>query len=54
MSEEIPNAYLFDVMQVLGSIGEWFRRLTAADSGVLYEDTYLQVRCRAARPSRRS
>lgn len=30
-------------LQVLGNVGEWFRRLTAADSGILYEDTYLQV-----------
>jgi hypothetical protein len=29
--------------QVLGDVGEWFRRLTAADTGILYEDTYLQV-----------
>lgn len=29
--------------QVQGDVGEWFRRLTAADSGILYEDTYLQV-----------
>jgi hypothetical protein len=30
--------------QVLADVGEWFRRLTAADAGILYEDTYLQVR----------
>ena len=31
--------------QVQGDVGEWFRRLTAADTGILYEDTYLQVGC---------
>lgn len=29
--------------QVMGDVGEWFRRLTVADTGILYEDTYLQV-----------
>lgn len=29
--------------QMQGDVGEWFRRLTAADTGILYEDTYLQV-----------
>ncbi len=27
----------------VGDIGEWFRKLATSSSGVLYEDTYLQV-----------
>jgi len=29
--------------QVAGDVGKWFRRLTAVDAGILYEDSYLQV-----------
>lgn len=29
--------------QVVGHVGDWFRKLTVSDSGVLYEDNFLQV-----------
>jgi hypothetical protein len=30
-------------MQPIGSIEDWFRALSLKDSGVLYEDPYIQV-----------
>lgn len=29
--------------RVLGDVQEWWRKLCQADSGILYEDQYLQV-----------
>lgn len=41
----ILNSYLCLMLQPIGDIAERFRALCLKDSGVLYEDPYIQVTC---------
>lgn len=44
MEEGITVIYVC-ILQPIGSIAEWFKALAVKDSGVIYEDPYVQVGC---------